>query len=250
MLINQLDSLQQYTNDISKQMKQVQKLEGSSKSVNNVEVSNLPTKYIEESQMSEEQLIEKKIFEQILNTYSSSPLEDSDFWKFHHDKDTSSIDNAKKEMEGLAKELHSGEQTDRVKAFLNPNKEDLVKERTTYKTEIGFSESFNISTPKGQYNVDISFSFTQSYNRVDETDNSTDTSNILNLINQVNYKNMSIEVSQSEQNSTQNATLEDLNNWLDTQGEIFNEVYTSNETNENFQILNHFQSTTLLYSYL
>lgn len=250
MLINQLDSLQQYNNDMTQQMKQVQKLEGSSKSDNNVAVSNLPTEYIEESQMSEEQLIKKKIFSQILNTFSSSSLEDSDFWKFHHDKDISSIDEAKKKMKSLAKELNSGEQTERVKAFLNPTMNDLVKERTTYKTEVGLSKSFNISMPNGKYNVDISFSFIQSYNRVDENDSSTEASNILNLINQVNYKNISIEVSQLGQNSTQNLTLEGLNDWFDTQGQIFHKVYTNSEANENFNILNNFQSTTLLYSYL
>lgn len=250
MIINQLASLQQYNNEITQHMKQMQKLEGSIKSDNNVEVKNLPTEYIEESQMNEAQLIEKRIFEQILNTYSSSSLEDSDFWKFHHNKDTSSIDNAKKEMETLVKELNSGEQTQRVQDFLNSRMDNLTKERTTYKTQIGFSESFNISTPNAQYNINISFSFMQSYNKMNEKDSSTEASNILNLINQVDYKNMSIEVSQSEQNSTQSSTLEELNTWLDTQGKNFNKVYTNNETNENFKILNQFQSTTQFYSYL
>jgi len=250
MIINELNSLQQHTNNVTQQMKQVQKLEESPKDNNSIEESNLPSEYIEESQMSEEQLIEKKIFEQILNTYSSSPLEDSDFWKFHHNNDNSSIDEAKNKIESLAKELKSGEQTQRVKALLNPTMDDLVKERNTYKTEIGFSKSFNISMPNGQYSVDISFSFMQSYNKVNENDSSTEASNILNLINQVDYKNMSIKVSQEEQNSTVNSTLEDLNDWLHTQGHTFNEVYTSSETKEDFKILNHFQSKTILYSYL
>lgn len=250
MLINQLDLLQQYTNDMTQQMKQVEKLEGITKSDNNIEIRNLPTEYIEESKMSEEKLIEKKIFEQILNTYSSSSLEDSDFWKFHHDKDNSSIDKAKEKIESLAKELNSGEQTQRVKEFLDSDKNDLLKERNTYKTEIGFSKSFNISTPNGEYNIDISFSFTQSYNKIDEKNNSTEASNILNLSNQVDYKNISIEVSQSEQNSIENSSLEDLNDWLDSQAQTFNEVYKSNESNENFKVLNNFQTKTLLYSYL
>ncbi|RXJ89012.1 hypothetical protein CRV01_10345 [Arcobacter sp. CECT 8983] len=250
MLINQLDSLQQYTNDMTQQMKQVQKLEGITKSDNNIEISNLPTEYIEESQMSEEKLIEKKIFEQILNTYSSSSLEDSDFWKFNHNKDNSSIDKAKEKIESLAKDLNSGEQTQRVKEFLDSNKNDLVKERNTYKTEIGFSNSFNISTQNGKYNVDISFSFTQSYNKVNEQNDSTETSNILNLINQVDYKNISIEVSKTQQDNTENKTLEELKDWLDTQGQVFNEVYTNNQTSENFKVLNNFQTKTLFYSYL
>ncbi|MDD2640613.1 MAG: hypothetical protein PHS65_06430, partial [Arcobacteraceae bacterium] len=150
----------------------------------------------------------------------------------------------------LVKEINSGEQTQRVQDFLNSRMDNLTKERTTYKTQIGFSESFNISTPNAQYNINISFSFIQSYNKMNEKDSSTEASNILNLINQVDYKNMSMEVSQSEQNSTQSSTIEELNTWLDTQGKNFNKVYTNNETNETFKILNQFQSTTQFYSYL
>ena len=138
MLINQNASLTYYEHELSQELKQTNKIEPTENKAIHLE-SNLPIEYIPDSELSEEELIERKVFEQILNTYSSTPLKDEDYWKYNNENNTQAITDAKDKIKNALEELHSAKMDPKSVNSLNYGENPFIKViKPSYQTEIGF----------------------------------------------------------------------------------------------------------------
>jgi hypothetical protein len=231
--------------DISQQLnKNKQFIESKSPNIINKQkdiTSKLPNEYISESQMSEKQLIDKKIFETILNTFASDLLS--------KDNEDKLIEEAKQKFKEHREELKKIKDKDELNLFLEQSREDFSKElnKPKYQTDIEFSGNFNISTSEKNYSLQISFTLERTYQKIDDENSSFDISNLKNIASP-SLNNIKIDIEEIDNTDEETLSIDDLKTLLQSQKTNYEELFANRETkSENFSIINNYQTNTNEY---
>lgn len=245
MLIANITQMTYNESDISQQLnKNKQFIE--SKKTNLIKeqkniTSNLPNEYIPESQMSEKQLIDKKIVETILKTFASDlPSKD------YEDK---LIEESKQKIKEHREELKKIKDKDELSLFVKHSREDFSKElnKPKYRTDIEFSGNFNISTSEKNYSLQISFTLERTYQKIDDENSNFDISNLKNIASP-SLNNIKIDIKEIDNTDEETLSIDDLKTLLQSQKTNYEELFANRETkSENFSIINNYQTNTSEY---
>ncbi len=245
MIIANIAQMTYNESDISQQLnKNKQFIESKSPNIINKQkdiTSKLPNEYIPESQMSEKQLIDKKIFETILNTFASDLIS--------KDNEDKLIEEAKQKFKEHREELKKIKDKDELNLFLEQSREDFSKElnKPKYRTDIEFSGNFNISTSEKNYSLQISFTLERTYQKIDDENSSFDISNLKNIASP-SLNNIKIDIEEIDNTDEETLSIDDLKTLLQSQKTNYEELFANRETtSENFSIINNYQTNTNEY---
>ncbi len=245
MIIANLNQMNYNETDISQQLNTNKKLIESNnpniiKEQKNI-TTNLPNEYIPESQMSEKQLIHKKIFETILNTFSSD-LPSNNY-------ENKLIEEAKQKIQERREKIEKIKDKDELNLFLEQSREEYLEElhKPKYQTDIDFSGNFNISTQEKNYNLQISFALKRTFQKIDDENNSFDISNLKNITSPSLY-DIKIDIEENNNSNKETLSIEDFKTWFQSQRMSYEELFANRETqSENFSIANNYQTNTESY---
>jgi hypothetical protein len=245
MIIANLNLMNYNETDLTQQLnKNKQLIESKNPNIIKEEknvTSNLPNEYIPESQMSEKQLVHKKIFETILNTFASSLPSENNKDKL--------IEEAKQKIKERREELSKIKDKDELNLFLEQSRKDFSKElhKPKYRTDIEFSGNFNLSTQEKNYNLQISFTLERTYQKIDDENSSFNISNLKNIASP-SLNNIKIDIEEDDNSDEETLSIEDFKTWLQSQKTNYDELFANRETkSENFSITNNYQTNTNTY---